>query len=446
MTAARRCLSVLLVLPFLAACQDAPTALDRDVEAPQASISKSSGLPFTEALAELGDEIFEDENLSLHRNQSCESCHTAEWGFTGPSSAVNGAAAVYPGSVTSRRGGRKPPSSAYSTPAPLFNLTRQAGGLFVGGNFWDGRATGRKLGNPAADQAQGPFTNPVEQALRDPACVVYRVSTSGYADLYEEQFGTAIFHIDWAGLDVDGLCSQEGDMLPLSATARAQVDLEYDNIAIAIAVYEESHNLFSSKFDAAMKGLYKLTQEEQRGLALFNGKAKCARCHTSSGRSPVFTDFTYDNLGVPRNMENPTLETDPNWADPGLGGFLLTQPQWAGLAAAEMGKMKVPTLRNVDLRPHEGAVKAYMHNGVFKTLEEVVRFYNTRDMLPTCGMADTRADWGTKCWPAPEVSANVNRKELGNLGLTQAEEAAIVAFLKTLSDGYIPGGRGKHLR
>jgi cytochrome c peroxidase len=448
MTAPRRRLSVLLVLtlPCLGACQDVPTSLDREVQPPQASISKSSGLPFTEALAELGDEIFEDRNLSLHRNQSCESCHTAEWGFTGPTSAVNGVGAVYEGSIAGEFGNRKPPSSAYSTPAPLFDLTRQAGGLFVGGNFWDGRATGRKLGNPAADQAQGPFTNPKEQALRDAACVVYRVSIADYADMYEEQFGTAIFNIDWEGLDVDGLCGEQGDALPLSPAARAQVEAEYDNIAVAIAVYEESHNLFSSKFDAAMKGLYRFTPQEQRGFALFNGKAKCAKCHTSSGRSPVFTDFTYDNLGVPKNAQNPETIKYPNWSDPGLGGFLLTQPSWAGLAAGEMGKMKVPTLRNVDLRPYEGAVKAYMHNGVFKSLEEVVRFYNTRDMLRTCGMGDTRADWGTTCWPEPEVSANVNRKELGNLGLTRAEEAAIVAFLKTLSDGYIPGGRGKHLR
>jgi cytochrome c peroxidase len=101
--------------------------------------------------------------------------------------------------------------------------------------------------------------------------------------------------------------------------------------------------------------------------------------------------------------------------------------------------MKVPTLRNVDRRPFPGAVKAYMHNGVFKSLEEVVRFYNTRDVLPTCEPSADRADWGEVCWPAPEVAVNVNTSELGDLGLTLEEEAALVAFLTTLTDGFLPG-------
>jgi len=83
----------------------------------------------------------------------------------------------------------------------------------------------------------------------------------------------------------------------------------------------------------------------------------------------------------------------------------------------------VPTLRNVDLRPSDGFVKAYGHNGYFKSLEEIVHFYNTRDVEP---------------WPAPEVPLNVNSAELGNLGLTASQEADLVAFMKTLSDGYVP--------
>ncbi len=112
-----------------------------------------------------------------------------------------------------------------------------------------------------------------------------------------------------------------------------------------------------------------------------------------------------------------------NWIDPGLGGFLANQPNpdWAAMAAENMGKHKVPTLRNVAKGPGKGFPKAFMHNGVFKSLEEVVHFYNTRDV---------------EDWPDPEVAANVNTDELGNLGLTADEEAAIVAFMKTLSDGY----------
>jgi cytochrome c peroxidase len=439
-----RIVTRLLLLPALfalAACQDSMTDPDRGTAAPQFA-KGGSGLPFSELMAELGDEIFDDEDLSINRNQSCKSCHEAEWGFTGPHSDVNAGGAVYEGSIAGRLGDRKPPSSAYSTPAPLLALTRQAGGMFVGGNFWDGRATGWVLGNPAADQAQGPFTNPAEQALRDPACVVYRVSVADYGDLYRQLWGNGIDAIVFPA-DLDAQCALEGAPFDLDPATRAAVDVEYANIAIAIAVYEESHGLFTSRFDAARKGLYKFTQEEQRGLALFQGKGKCSKCHTSSGQDPLFTDFTYDNLGVPKNPANPATIANPDWADPGLGGFLL-HTDWAPYAAGEWGKMKVPSLRNVDMRPHEGDIKAYMHNGVFKSLEEVVRFYNTRDVLPPCAEGAPRSAWGDSCWPAPEVPQNVNTSELGNLGLTAAEEAAIVAFLRTLSDGFMPGTRGKH--
>jgi len=170
-------------------------------------------------------------------------------------------------------------------------------------------------------------------------------------------------------------------------------------------------------------------------LELFNGEGMCNLCHPSeagpNGEPPLFTDFTYDNLGVPKNMENPFYDMDKeflddgsvinpmgkNWIDPGLGGFLETRPEWAKYAAGNYGKHKVPTLRNVDKR----LGNTCMHNGVFKSLKEVVHFYNTRDV---------------ENWPEPEVAENVNRDELGDLGLTEKEERAIVEFMKTLTDGY----------
>jgi cytochrome c peroxidase len=434
------CMTVVLTT----ACTDDLISVDRPDVPVEASFAKQPGLPFSEALAELGDLIFDDQNLSLNRNQACNSCHSAEWGFTGPDSKINRAGAVYEGSISGAFGDRRPPSSAYSTPAPVFHYSRQGGGMFVGGNFWDGRATGARLGNPAAEQAQGPFLNPVEQALRDEACVVYRVGQADYAEMYKQLWGSQIERIEFPA-DIDALCEVQGGRLDIGGTNRALIRAEYDNIAISIAVYEESHNQFSSRFDAARKGMYKFTREEQQGLALFNGRAKCAQCHTSSGQNPLFTDFTFDNLGVPKNPENPVYRINSGFIDLGLGGFL-PNTQWASFAGGERGKMKVPTLRNVDLRPYPEAVKAYMHNGVFKSLEEVVRFYNTRDVLPTCGSVALRSDWGEVCWPAPEVLANVNTRELGNLGLSRDEEAAIVAFLRTLSDGFLPGSRGKHLR
>jgi cytochrome c peroxidase len=164
----------------------------------------------------------------------------------------------------------------------------------------------------------------------------------------------------------------------------------------------------------------------------------CHRCHTGNSQEPLFTDFTFDNLGLPQNPENPA-GVAPDFVDPGLGGFLKNAGYPEDVYLAEWGKHKVPTLRNVDLRPDEDFVKAYGHNGYFKTLEGIVHFYNTRDVKPECPGLYTEAEaLAEGCWPASEVATNVNSDELGNLGLTPAEEATIVAFLKALSDGYMP--------
>ncbi|HMA38704.1 MAG TPA: hypothetical protein VKP10_01435, partial [Gemmatimonadales bacterium] len=120
-------------------------------------------------------------------------------------------------------------------------------------------------------------------------------------------------------------------------------------------------------------------------------------------------------------------------------GFLEQRADYSSYATANLGKHKVPTLRNVDLRPSPDFVKAYGHNGYFKTLYGIVHFYNTRDVLATCAGNYTEAQaLAAECWPAPEISQNLNTAELGNLGLTESQEQAIVAFLKTLSDGYEP--------
>ena len=382
----------------------------------------------------VGEFIFDDVDLSINRNQSCASCHGEAWGGTGPNSVINAAGAVYEGSMPGRFGDRKPPSSAYATLASIFYKDKD---LWVGGNFWDGRATGEKLGNPAADQAQGPFLNPVEQALPDLACVVYRVSVSSYAAAYVQSFGSNIQTIAFPSAPtMDALCATEGAVVPLGAADRAKASQEYDNIALAIAAYEASDevNAFSSQFDVARNAL---TKEERRGKALFNGKGKCARCHTSNGQQPLFTDFTYDNLGVPVNPENPAYLADNTFRDRGLGAFLEGRgdPDYED----EDGKFKVPTLRNVDARPYAGAVKAYTHNGYFKSLWSLVHFYNTRDVLSQCPGLYTEAQALTaNCWPAPEWDENVNEDELGDLGLSFDEEMAIVAFLKTLTDGHMP--------
>jgi cytochrome c peroxidase len=386
---------------------------------------------------QLGKSIFFDENLSINQNQACAACHGPEAGWTGPESGTNAGGAVYEGSIAGRFGDRKPPSAAYATLSPIFHQDKK--GMFVGGNFWDGRATGEKLGNPAADQAQGPFLNPKEQGLPDSACVVYQVCMATYPVLFQEVWGEEVCSIVWPA-DVEMVCATEGATVALSPEDRTKSDMAYDQIALSIAAYEASPvvNAFTSKYDYTYKGKVKLTKEEQRGFALFRGKGQCHRCHPSNGQRALFTDFTFDNLGLPQNPENPA-GIAPDFVDPGLGGFLMSAEYPEDVYMAEWGKQKVPTLRNVDLRPSPGFVKAYGHNGYFKTLEGIVHFYNTRDVKPTCPGPYTEAQaLAADCWPPPEVEETVNRDELGDLGLTPDEEAAIVAFLKALSDGFTP--------
>jgi cytochrome c peroxidase len=368
-------------------------------------------------LEELGKRLFFDEHLSTPPGQSCAACHAPEVGFTGPDSSINLAGGVYPGAVHVRFGNRKPPASAYAGLSPILHYDSLKA-AWVGGMFWDGRATGWTLGDPLAEQAQGPFLNPLEQNNPGAKQVCLKVAHSSYAKLFKEVWG------------------------PRSLDPVKDVAGTYERVARSIAAYERSKevNPFSSKYDSFLGGKAQLTDQEAEGLSLFNGKGKCSACHTSepgpSGEPPVFTDFTYDNLGIPRNPANPFYgmprKWNPdgaNWVDVGLGGFLQSAGYEPAVYEPELGKQKVPTLRNVDRRPTESTVKAFAHNGYFKSLEEIVHFYNTRDV---------------GSWPPPEVPSNVNTTQLGNLGLTAGEEAAIVAFLKTLTDGYEPPA-GRHL-
>jgi cytochrome c peroxidase len=234
--------------------------------------------------------------------------------------------------------------------------------------------------------------------------------------------------------------------IPLTCATPANVQAVYDAIGKSIAAYERSYEVsaFTSKYDSYLKGRAHLTTQEAAGLDLFEGKAKCSGCHVSEpagGKPPMFTDYTYDNLGVPRNPLLPFYyelwanSSGTTWVDPGLGGYLKSAGADSSVYEAAMGKMKVPTLRNVDKRPYAWFVKDYTHNGYFKSLEAIVHFYNTRKVLDTC--AENDGGIGVTCWPPPENDANVNTTEVGNLGLSDKEEAEIVAFLKTLTDGYM---------
>ena len=357
----------------------------------------------------LGKKIYKDENLSLYSNQSCKTCHHPAAGFADKENRKDPYnSVVSTGSDGDSVGTRNAPTAAYAGFSPVFDWDDTIGG-YVGGMFLDGRATGDTLGDPLAEQAQGPFLNEVEMAMLNADAVVDAVAASNYAVLFMQVFPETDFN---------------------------DVGETYDNIARAIAAYERSEEVtrFSSQFDKFWRKCKKLgidvsaidtatdlnslpkgilSERQLKGLALFNDSTKgnCAECHPTTEYvdgadvyPPLFTDFTYDNLGIPKS-DNPLIAG--NQVDYGLGGRddIYDDDQ--------DGKFKVPTLRNVAKTP------PYGHNGYFATLEEIVSFYNTRDVDE---------------WNEPEVDVNVNLEELGDLGLTPDEERSIVVFMRSLTD------------
>jgi len=357
----------------------------------------------------LGKAIFFDTNLSKPVGQSCASCHDPSAGFADPTQQ-----AVSEGAVHTRVGNRNAPSAAYAMFSPLlhYDPTPRPGimeGMYVGGLFWDGRV------NTLEEQAKGPFLNPLEMHNPSEKTVILTIRQSDYADLFKQVFGRG-------SLD--------------------NIDSAYEYVAQAIAAYERSPevNPFTSKYDYWKKEEAQFTESELRGYQLFTDTsmmgAKCANCHSLSSdesQSPsLFTNFGYQNVGVPRNPELPyyslPLPLNPageNYVDQGLGDYLRSIGIPEELAAKEDGKFKIPSLRNCAI------TSPYEHNGIFKTLREVVMFNNTRD-VPGAG------------WPVPEVPQNVHRhtppmpRTFGQLGLADQQVDDIVAFLHTLTDGFKP--------
>src|SRR6202049_4400540 len=338
----------------------------------------------------LGKLMLYDKDLSVNRNEACAFCHMPETGFTGPVSELNRTTCAYPGAVRTRFSARKPQSHAYAPLSPVLHYNPAQGDL-VGGNFWDMRATGRRLGNPAAEQAQGPPTNPVEMGLPDIACFVYRASQRPYRAMFESVWGQQAFAIDWPS-EVELVCARPGPPptgdplpVPLGPVDRGRAGTTFDQMAQSIAGYEASAEVtaFSSKYDAVLAGKAKFTPQEQTGYDLFRGKAQCNGCHRDggAGEDPLFTDFTASNIGTPANPRLPYYaEGQPDafgyvanpsgssFVDGGVGTFLtkghvLSQPspadaRWVPLAPQNQARFQVPTLRNVDKRPHASFVKA----------------------------------------------------------------------------------------
>ncbi len=334
----------------------------------------------------LGKLLFFEKSLSTPPGLACAGCHEPAAAFADPNKGLP----VSKGAREGLYGNRNDMMVSYAAFVPALHRDDEED-VWIGGIFWDGRV------NTLAEQAMGPPLNPLEMANTDTLTIFKKLNELGYVDLFGEVYGP--------------------EALRDPGTA-------FRNMADAIEAYEKTPevNPFNSKFDYYMKGEATLSAQETRGLTIFvaENKGNCAECHPNvplaDGTPALFTDFTYDNLGVPKNPENPFYLLPPElnpygfeYVDLGLG-ITVNDP-------AENGKFRVPTLRNVTL------TAPYMHNGVFKTLFQVIAFYNTRD---------------AGIWPDPEVPETVNREELGDLGLTNQEMEDLVAFLNTLTDGWKP--------
>ncbi|MFM2288711.1 MAG: hypothetical protein RL684_1854 [Pseudomonadota bacterium] len=359
------------------------------------------------ALGRLGEAIFHDPSLSASGRLACASCHVPEHGHAG----ADGLAVPLGGAALDQQGRRNAPSLRYLAYTPAFHF--EADGTPVGGFDRDGRAA------TLAQQARTPLLADNEMANGTPQALVTRLAAASYTADFLQVFGAKAFD------DAEGA---------------------FDSALLALQQYllEDSAEFapFSSRYDAWLAGTAALDAQQLRGLALFNDptKGNCAACHpgtrATDGTPPLFTDFSYDALGVPRN---PLIAAN---ADVGYFDLGLCGPARGDLAPRLdlCGAFKVPSLRNVAI------TAPYFHNGRFATLEEAVSFYARRDTDPQewYPPADAAAVLPYDDLPAL-LRINVNRSEVpydrrrGEAPhLTPQEIADIVAFLGTLTDGYTP--------
>ncbi|MFM0731019.1 cytochrome c peroxidase [Paraburkholderia sediminicola] len=395
------------------------------------------------AVALLGKQIFFDQTLSASGTQSCASCHSAQHSY-----APDNAFPVQLGGAHMNQAGyRPPPSLAYlyrqapfsigpdqgdtDVPVDMTQLASQAAGVQraqktalaapaapamvpQGGLFWDGRADTLQI------QAIGPLMNPVEMANATEADVAHKLLQTKYVDQFKQIFGPGI-------LNNPSLLISEA----MFAVGRYQTE-------------DQSFHAFTSKYDYWLEGKARLTHAELHGLQLFNDKdkANCAGCHLSQpskdGLPPVFTDTQYEALGVPRNPAIPANK-DPKFFDMGVCGpfrdDMTKETQYCGM-------FLTPTLRNVAER------KVYFHNGVYHDLKQVMDFYNLRNTAPekiyprdASGKVQKYNDLPAQYHANVDIAdAPFDRKFGDQPAMTDQDIQDIIAFMKTLSDGYKASG------
>jgi cytochrome c peroxidase len=363
-----------------------------------------------DALADLGRKLFFDRSLSASGKLACSSCHDPHYAYGPPPHQ----AIALGGPGMNQSGSRAVPSLRYLERVPPFSeqTVLKDGGVGPAGGFtWDGRA------GSLHEQARIPLLAPNEMANSDAAAVVRRLEHGASATQFRRLFG---------------------------ADAFSRPDVAFEQALRALEAFEHTPEEFfpySSKYDAYLKGEAALSEQEMRGLEVFNhpGRGNCANCHLSEshdGQPPAFTDFEFDNIGTPRNPHL-AANADPGYYDMGLCG-----PARTDLAshANYCGLFRTPTLRNVALRD------AFFHNAVFTTLREVLQFYQQRDVMPwkwyprnADGTIDKVDDLPVAMRRNLNVDPPFMGREGGQLGaISDAEIDDLIAFLGTLTDGYRP--------
>jgi cytochrome c peroxidase len=395
------------------------------------------------AMALLGKQIFYDTSLSSSGRLACASCHIPQYSY-GP---AGDAAAAFGGPALTSQGVRAVPSLMYLSTQPNFSIGPDPGGdndapvplpqlvarsqtatrvtktaqdtaqsaanlVPLGGLFWDGRA------NTLQTQAMAPLLSPFEMDGGSIARVAAKLQSSSYANGFIQLFGPAIFR-------APDLAVSEA----LFAVVRYQIE-------------DPSFHPYSSKYDAWLEGKARFSAAEMRGYELFNDPAKgdCAACHldqpTPDGQPPLFTDHQFEALGLPRNPQL-AINNRPDYYDLGLCGpyrtDLSAQTQYCGM-------FLTPTLRNAANR------QVFFHNGVYHNLQQVLDFYDFSVTRPekiyphgADGQVEIFNDLPKRYW------ANIDRSDPPfNLtagqtpAFSHAEEQDIIAYLKTLTDGYTP--------
>jgi cytochrome c peroxidase len=364
-----------------------PNPLSPNPLSPNPDVSDATAVATVSAelLAQLGQQLFFDTDLSFNRSQSCASCHDPARAFTDTRpSPANFASSL--GADGQSWGDRHAPSLTYARYAPKMHEVEPD--TFAGGQFWDGRA------DDLEHQASSPLYNPVEMALPDTSVLRDRLLEK---DTYRESFSQLFSH----------------DIF-------SQPEALNDAFASAVAAFQRTDlfSPFDSRYDRYLQGEIQPTLQERVGMGLFfsKGFANCTHCHqlntVPNTAGETFSNYRYENIGLPANRQLRQMNGKAE--------------DYVDLGFAEQGRFKVPSLRNV------AVTSPYMHNGIFAEMRTVLLFYNK---FNTTGGSSQINPESKQPWGDPELDGHRDMVKLNaGIPLSDRHMLALEAFLRMLTD------------